>query len=129
VECSLDAPGAEIIALYHNHGTSKQFCSGFNTDLDIERLSSGKFDTNDPVLGMAGFAYSILRWIGLIGLLSEISPVCHPAKRRRLRTVNQELMYMAARLIESSRRSKLRLSCHCPGFEAFRQVYHRMAFG
>jgi hypothetical protein len=126
---SLDASEAEIIKLYHDHGTSEQFHSEFKTDLDVERLPSGKFDTNDLVLGMAGFAYNILRWIGLIGLLGEISPVRHPAKRRRLRTVIQELMYLAARVIYSGRRLKLRFSCHCPGFEAFRQVYHHMASG
>jgi hypothetical protein len=58
---SLDASEAEIIKLYHDHGTSEQFHSEFKTDLDIERLPSGKFDTNDLVLGMACFAYNILR--------------------------------------------------------------------
>lgn len=126
---SLDRPDPEIIRLYQDHGTSEQFHSEFKTDLDIERPPSGKFDTNDLVLGLSAFAYNILRWIGLIGLLGEISPVRHPAKRRRLKTVIQELMYLAARLIESGRRMKLRFSRHCPGFEAFRQVYHQLAPG
>ena len=82
-----------------DHGAAEQFHSEFKTTLDIERLPSGKFDTNDLVVGMAAFAYNLLRSIGLIGLLGEIYPVRHPAKRRRLKTVIQELMYLVAQLI------------------------------
>jgi len=65
----------------------------------------------------------------LIGLTGEVSPVRHPAKRRRLKTVMQELMYLAARLIESGHRLRLRFSSHCPAFEAFQLVYRRLAYG
>jgi hypothetical protein len=67
-------------------------------------------------LAVAALAYIILRWIGLMGLTGDLSPVRHPAKRRRLRTVMQELMYLAARLIDSGRRLTLKFSRHCPGF-------------
>ncbi|MCI8700132.1 MAG: hypothetical protein HFJ47_02170 [Clostridia bacterium] len=42
----------EIIELYHLHATSKQFHSEIKTDMDIERLPSGKFSTNEIVLGL-----------------------------------------------------------------------------
>ncbi len=122
-------PDEKIIALYRDHATSEPFHSDFKTDLDLERLPSGKFDTNDLVLSVAALAYNILRWIGLMGLTGELSPVRHPAKRRRLRTVMQELMYLAARLIDSGRRLTLRFSQHCPAFQAFRQVYEQLAYG
>ena len=101
----------------------------FKTDLDIERLPSGKFDTNDLVLAFAVFAYNILRFIGLIGRTGEVAPLRHAAKRRRLRTVIQELMYLAARLVATGRRLKLRFSRLGPGFRAFQQVYYQLAFG
>ena len=41
------ADPATVIALYREHATSEQFHSEFKTDLDLERLPSGKFDTND----------------------------------------------------------------------------------
>ncbi len=41
---------AEVIRLYQDHGTHEQFHSKFKTDLDLERLPSGKFATNDCVL-------------------------------------------------------------------------------
>ena len=90
---SLDLADAAIIRLYEEHATSEQFHSEFKTDLDIERLPSGKFATNDLVLAMAAFVYNILRYIGLTGLIGPDAPVRHAVKRRRIRTVMQELMY------------------------------------
>jgi len=120
---------AVVIALYKDHATSEQFHSEFKTDLDLERLPSGKFDTNDLIMTLAAMSYNMLRWIGLIGLTGEISPVRHPAKRRRLKTVIQELMYRAARLIATGRRLKLRFSRHCAGYRAFDGVYQRLVDG
>ncbi len=118
-----------IIALYKDHATSEQFHSEFKTDLDLERLPSGKFATNDLIMSLAAISYNMLRWIGLIGLTGTISPVRHPAKRRRLKTVIQKLMYRAARLIATGHRLKLRFSRHCTGYRAFDSVYQRLAVG
>ena len=126
---SLAFPDEKIIALYKDHATSEQFHSEFKTDLDIERLPSGKFATNDLIMTLSAYSYNILRWIGLIGLIGNISPVRHPAKRRRIKTVIQELMYLAARVINTGRRIKLRFSNHCPGFLAFESTYHQLASG
>lgn len=98
-----DAP-EKVIAHYAYHGTHEQFHSEIKTDLDMERLPSGKFDTNDTVLHLGMFAYNCLRLIGQLGLTGEISPVKHPAKRRRLRTVLQEVMYRAAQFIAKARK-------------------------
>lgn len=119
----------QVIALYCDHATSEQFHSEFKTDLDIERLPSGKFATNDLVLACAVLAYNILRWIGLEGLTGPDAPIRHEAKRRRLRTVMQELMYVAARVIESGRRIALKFSRHCPAFPNFEAVYAKLAPG
>jgi len=126
---NLDLPEKKIISLYQNHGLSEQFHSEFKTDLDLERLPSGKFATNALVMACGAFAYNILRFIGQLGLLGEQSPVRHPAKRRRLKTVIQELIYLAARLIRSGRRLRLRFSRHCPAYESFIGVYGRLSTG
>jgi hypothetical protein len=112
-----------VIALYRDHATSEQFHSEFKTDLDLERLPSGKFDTNDLVMAFGVMAYNILRWMGLRGLMGKDAPVRHEAKRRRLKTVMQELMYMACRMVSSGRQLTLRFGQHCPGFKAFSSVY------
>ena len=123
---NLDLPENKIIAIYQNHGLSEQFHSEFKTDLDLERLPSGKFATNAAVMALGCFAYNILRFIGQLGLLGEKSPVRHPGKRRRIKTVIQELMYLAGRLIRSGRRLRLRLSKHCPAYWAFDHIYSRL---
>ena len=117
----------QVIALYRDHATSEQFHSEFKTDLDLERLPSGKFATNALIMALGGFAYNILRAIGQMGLLGQFAPIRHPAKRRRIRTVIQELIYLAARLISTGRRLILRFSHHCPVFAAFQGVYEQLA--
>jgi hypothetical protein len=92
---SLDVPAQDVIDLYKHHGTHEQFHSEIKTDLDLERLPSGKFDTNDAIVHLASFAYNCLRLLGQLGLTGEIAPIRHPAKRRRLKTVLQEIMYWA----------------------------------
>jgi hypothetical protein len=68
-----------------------------------ERLPSGKFDTNDAILHLASFTYNCLRLLGQLGLTGTIAPVRHPAKRRRLKTVLQEIMYRAAKVVAHAR--------------------------
>ncbi len=115
-------PEQEIIRLYQDHGTSEQFHSEFKTDMDMERLPSGKFATNALIMALAGLTYNILRFIGQLGLLGDRSPIRHAAKRRRIKTVIQELVYRASRLIESGHRLKLRFSRHCRAYDAFWKV-------
>lgn len=117
----------QIIDLYSDHGTSEQFHSEFKTDLDIERLPSGKFATNKLVLSCAALSYNLLRWLGQTGLTGKAGPVRHKAKRRRIKTVMQELMYLASRLVESGRRLKLRFSYDCPSVDIFDKLYQRLS--
>jgi len=123
---SLELAEETILALYADHATSEQFHSEFKTDLDVERLPSGKFATNALVLACAMLAYNILRWIGQTGLLGPDAPPRARAKRRRLRTVMQELMYVAARLISSGRRLKLAFGYACPIVPVFRRLYAQL---
>jgi hypothetical protein len=101
---SLADEATTVIALYQHHGLHEQYHSEFKTDLDLARLPSGKFDTNDAILQLAAFAYNCLRLVGQLGLTGEIAPIRHPAKRRRIRTVLQEIMYRAARFVAHARR-------------------------
>lgn len=104
---SLTIPMTEVIELYKHHGMHEQFHSEIKTDLDLERLPSGKFDTNDAIVHLASFAYNCLRLLGQLGLTGEIAPIRHPAKRRRLKTVLQEVMYRAAKFVAHARRLTL----------------------
>ena len=61
---SLDVSDEDVIELYHNHAVCEQFHSEIKTDMGIERLSSGKFETNALILKLAMIAYNVLRIIG-----------------------------------------------------------------
>lgn len=119
---SLDENPEKVIELYCEHATHEQFHSEIKSDLDLERLPSGKFDCNDLILHLAMLAYNGLRLIGQLGLLGEFSPVRHPAKRRRIKTVLQEIMYRAAQFIRKARRRALDFGRQCPAFRAFVDV-------
>ena len=108
-----------IITLYEGHGAHEQFHSEFKTDLDLERLPSGKFDTNALVCALAALAMNILRLLGQAGLHGPDAPVRHEAKRRRIKTVMQELIYRAARLIDHGRRRILGLGANDRSAQAF----------
>jgi DDE family transposase len=100
----------EVIALYHDHGTSEQFHSELKSDMGLERLPSGRFASNSLVLLLGMITYNMLRIIGQHSLIEQtkIGPLPgsrrKPVKRRRIRTVMQDLMYMAGRLIHSGRK-------------------------
>jgi hypothetical protein len=75
--------------------------SVFKTDLDIERLPSGKFVTNALVLASSVLIYNILRWIGQMALTGLRAPKRHKAKKRRIKTVMQDMMNIAACVIKT----------------------------
>lgn len=116
-----------IIALYADHGTHEQFHAEFKTDLDLTRLPSGKFATNYLVCQLAAVAMNILRLMGQRGLLGPDAPVRHSAKRRRIKTVMQELIYRAGRLIEHGRRIVLGLGAHDRAAKAFMRSHAQFA--
>lgn len=125
---SLDISNEEVIKLYDGRGTSEQYHSELKTDLDLERLPSGKFATNQLVLSCAMLVYNILRWLGQEGLTGRKAPIKHKARRRRIRTVIQHLMYFAARLIKTGRRLKIAFGKHAPCKSIYEMLYYKLAF-
>ena len=119
----------EVIALYRERGLSEQFHSEFKTDLDIERLPSGKFATNALVLGCSMLVYNLLRWIGQNGLLNSDSPRRQRTKRRRIKTVMQELMFVAAKMIRSARSYTLAFGRDCSSWHTLEFLYDKLASG
>ena len=100
---NLGDPDEEIIRLYHVHGECEQFHSEVKTDMDLERLPSGKFATNALILELGMIAYNILRMIGQ-GTIGERAPrQKRNVKRRRLRTVISNLIMMAGHVTMHAR--------------------------
>jgi len=127
---SLKLSDQEIIELYKGHALCEQYHAEIKTDMDLERLPSGKFATNQLVMACGALVYNILRFIGQVALVNAKGIIRHEAKRRRVKTVIQELVYFAGRLITSGRRLKLRFSRHVTAHaEVFGQIYNRLAYG
>ena len=112
-----------VIALYHEHGTMEQFHSEIKNELDLERLPSGKFATNSFVLHLGMLAYNMLRVLGQESLKVKEQPLRKVVKRRRMRTVIQNLITLAARVVKHARTFKLVFGHHSPWYDIFRYVY------
>ena len=117
---------ADIVALYCDHATHEQFHSEFKSDMDLERLPSGKFDTNYLVCQLAAMAMNLLRLIGQNTLNEPDSPVRHTAKRRRIKTVMQEMMFKAGRMTKHAGRWILGLGESDSGFAVFERHYGQL---
>ena len=131
---SLKLPAKQVIELYHGHGTSEQFHSEIKTDMDMERLPSGKFATNALVLSLGLVAYNILRLCGQTALkenrrlpAAEKLPIRKPVERRRLRSVMQDLMYLATRLTHHAHRLGLSFWRNNPWHGVWRLLYEQFS--
>ena len=112
-----------VIDFYHTQGTSEQFHSEYKTDLDLERLPSGAFATNDLILRLGMMAFNTLRLIGQSALeLREFLPIKLNVKRRRLASVMKDLIYIACKRVTHGNRVILKFGRNCPWFTVFRKL-------
>lgn len=117
----------EIIDLYHAHGESEQYHSEIKTDMDVERLPSGKFDSNKLVLELTVIAYNILRIIGQESLRKEDSPTRKKVHRRRIRTIISNLVQFAGHLTEHAGRLVLAIGKSNLWRFTFKRIYDSFA--
>jgi len=128
---SLDFEADEAIFLYHDHGTSEQFHSELKTDMDLERLPSGRFMSNSFVLTCGLLAYNMLRLCGQESLredngnVEKIPGYRKKANRRRVRSVILDLMYLAGRVIHTSRRWFISFGKLTPWSKVWESIYER----
>lgn len=125
---SLTDPAETIDLLYADHGTSEQFHSELKTDMDLERLPSGKFDTNNLILHLGILAYNILKIMGQESLKYTDAPVKKKVHRKRIRKVIQNLITIASRVISHGRRLALGFGRYSPWFETIKRVYQAFAY-
>lgn len=114
-----------VIALYHAHGESEQFHSELKSDMNLERLPSGKFQTNALALELGMVAYNILRMIGQESLRKKDAPMKRKTFRRRLRTVIENLIMMASHLTSHARKLTLGLGYSNPWRGAFTRLFFK----
>ena len=95
--------------------------------MDVERLPSGKFDTNELELELTILAYNILRMIGQESPGMKDHPVKRNVRRRRLRTVIGNLVMMASHVTEHARRIMIGLGQSNAWRFAFSRIYTSFA--
>ena len=94
--------------------------------MDVERLPSGKFETNELVLELALIAYNLLRMIGQESLLHKTDQK-RRVKRRRIRTVIDNISRCASHVTEHARQSVMALGRSNTWRFAFLQIWLRFA--
>ena len=116
---------AEVIQNYHAHGECEQFHSEIKTDMDVERLPSGKFDINELVIELTILAYNILRMIGQESIGRRKTR--HKVRRRRLRTVIGSMIMMASHVTEHARQLVMGLGRSNVWRHTFAEIYTAFA--
>ena len=112
-----------LIELYHAHGESEQFHSELKSDMNLERLPSGKFATNALALELGMVAYNILRMMGQESLRRNDAPMKRKTFRRRLRTVIENLIMMASHLTAHARKLVIGLGYSNPWRGTFARLF------
>ncbi|MBE3594606.1 MAG: transposase [Candidatus Carbobacillus altaicus] len=88
--------------------------SVIKSDLGLERLPSGKFQTNDLVLHLGLLAYNLLRIIGEVCLRIGGAPLRKHVHRWRIKSVIQNMITIAVRVVRHARRFKFVFGKHSP---------------
>jgi hypothetical protein len=109
--------GAEkVIELYHGHATSEQFHAELKSDMDVERLPSGKFAVNRIVLAVAMNAYNALRLLGQKSVEKESGKYI---RRKRLGKVIRDLICVAGKLVRHGRELIFKMNEKDPALPVF----------
>jgi hypothetical protein len=114
---------SQVCALYHDHGSSEQFHSELKSALDIKQLPSGKLSVNRIVLLCSMLAFNLLHTLGQeVIVRADLDPVKIKVHRWRLKTVLQNSVYCAVRVIRHGRSIKLRFGKTCPWFAVIEDI-------
>ena len=103
---------ADIVELYHAHGTSEQFHSELKSDMNLERFPSHAYAVNSLMLQIGTLAYNLMRAI------EEMARECREhwpkgikdVERRRVGSVMKDLILVAAKLARHAGKEVLKLA-------------------
>jgi hypothetical protein len=117
-----------IIELYHNHGKSEQFHSELKTDMDVERLPSESFATNELVLRLAMISFNALKTIAIdVVTFKELAPIKMNIKRRRIKSILQDIIYSACKYVISGGYHRVKFGCDCTWYPVISKLYEAYA--
>jgi hypothetical protein len=117
---------ADILRLYRDRGTCEQYFAELKSELDLERLPSGKFSVNELFFQLGVLVNNMLRVLGESLLDSGIIGL-KKATRRRLRTIMQGMMYLGGRFVRHARRVVVKVVSNGGFGEALVGMQRRLA--
>lgn len=91
----------------------------------VERLPSGKFETNALILELTMIAYNILRMIGQGTIGGRTPRQKRTVKRRRIRTVISNLVMMACHITTHARQITMGLGKSNVWRHVFADIFHK----
>ena len=95
--------------------------------MDLDRLPSGKFNTNEIILKLAQIIFNILRTIGQASIQLQKDGL--NIKRKRIKTVIKDIVYFASKIVSHARQEYISISI-CEFFrETFRNIYDYFCYG
>jgi len=116
---NLKCDAEKVIELYHDHATSEQFHGELKCDMGVERLPSGKMAVNKIIFAIAMNAYNTLK---VLGQMSMEMKGLKKFKRKRLRKVISDLIYVAGKLVRHARTNIFMIYEHDPIYPIFEQI-------
>lgn len=96
--------------------------------MDLERLLSGRSETNELVLGLAILSYNILRMMGQEVFGKKNPHLKRAVKRRRHRTAINNLINIACHVTEHARKLIIGLGKSNVWRDVFRYVYYAFEY-
>lgn len=122
---NLEFDADQALKLYRKRGTSEQHHGEFKTEMDMERLPSGKFAVNAAFLRLGMLVYNMLR-VASVDLVVARMLGLKKANRRRTKTVMRSMMSICARITRHARKVILHVSCPDPWFKVVSDLFYRL---
>ena len=118
-----DLKDEQVIEMYHQHANCEQMHSELKSDMDFEKVPSGKYRTNALLNDLAMLAFNILRCVGMRLYDLKKIPKRGDAFRRRLGTVIRGIINSPGMIVDHQSYRKLDLGRANPWADAFRYVW------
>lgn len=97
----------------------------FKTEIDMERLPSGKFALNAALLRLGMLVYNLLR-AAFVDLVVARMLGLKKADRLRTKTVMRSMMSIFARITHFARKVMLHVSCPDPWLKVVSDLFYRL---
>lgn len=103
---------ADIVELYHAHGTSEQFHSELKSDMNLERFASHSYAVNSLQLQLGTLAYNLVRVVEELAReeREEWPQRIKAVQRRRVGSVIKDLILVAGKMVRHAGKTVMKLA-------------------